>query len=53
MLVDSYKILKNIKSFVINFGPQHPAAHWGFTVSFRVGCGEVVLRCVPHGRFFT
>lgn len=44
---------KGIKSFIINFGPQHPAAHGCFAISFGVGWGEIVLKCVPHCWFFT
>lgn len=47
-----YNKFKNIKSFIINFGPQHPAAHWCFAFGFGIRCCEIVLKCVPHGWFF-
>jgi NADH:ubiquinone oxidoreductase subunit D len=53
MTLISYNKFKFVKSFIINFGPQHPAAHGCFTVSIGVRCGEIVLRCVPHCGFFT
>lgn len=38
---------KNIKSFTINFGPQHPAAHGVLRLILELN-GEVVQRAEPH-----
>jgi NADH dehydrogenase (ubiquinone) Fe-S protein 2 len=39
--------MKSIKSFNINFGPQHPAAHGVIRLIITVA-GEVVLHAEPH-----
>ena len=38
---------KYIKQFIVNFGPQHPAAH-GVLRLILVMKGELVLRADPH-----
>jgi NADH-quinone oxidoreductase subunit D len=38
---------KNIKSFMMNFGPQHPAAHGVLRLILELE-GEVVKRADPH-----
>jgi len=37
----------NIKNLLINFGPQHPAAHGVLRLVLELD-GEVVKRCDPH-----
>ena len=37
----------NIKSFKVNFGPQHPSAHGVLRLILEVN-GEVILRADPH-----
>ena len=38
---------KKIKTFTINFGPQHPAAHGVLRLVMEMD-GEIVERCDPH-----
>jgi NADH-quinone oxidoreductase subunit D len=38
---------KNIKSFMMNFGPQHPAAHGVLRLILELD-GEVVKKADPH-----
>ena len=40
-------ILKKIKNFTINFGPQHPAAHGVLRLVLELN-GEIVYRADPH-----
>jgi len=37
----------NLKSILLNFGPQHPAAHGILKISLALS-GEVILRCDPQ-----
>ena len=47
--VNSYSE-KKIKSFVLNFGPQHPAAHGVLRLVVQLS-GELVERADPHVGF--
>jgi NADH dehydrogenase (ubiquinone) Fe-S protein 2 len=38
---------KKVKNFLLNFGPQHPAAHGVLRLVLELD-GEVVKRCDPH-----
>ena len=40
-------LLKKIKNFTINFGPQHPAAHGVLRLVLELN-GEIVTRADPH-----
>lgn len=37
----------NLKNILLNFGPQHPAAHGILKISLAV-CGEVIIKCDPQ-----
>merc|ERR1711981_1480972 len=41
------KLVKEIKNFTVNFGPQHPAAHGVLRLILEMS-GEVVERADPH-----
>jgi NADH:ubiquinone oxidoreductase subunit D len=41
------KLLKNIKNFTLNFGPQHPAAHGVLRLILELN-GEIIERADPH-----
>ena len=41
------KLVKDIKNFTLNFGPQHPAAHGVLRLVLELS-GEVVERAEPH-----
>src|SRR5215467_3494868 len=41
------KLIKTIKNFTMNFGPQHPAAHGVLRLLLDLN-GEVVERADPH-----
>ena len=41
------KVVKDIKNFTLNFGPQHPAAHGVLRLVLELS-GEVVERAEPH-----
>jgi NADH dehydrogenase (ubiquinone) Fe-S protein 2 len=47
MLLKKKSLLKTLKHFTINFGPQHPAAHGVLRLILELD-GEVVLRADPH-----
>lgn len=47
MSLKKKSLLKKIKNFTINFGPQHPAAHGVLRLILELK-GEVVLRAEPH-----
>jgi len=38
---------KSIKSFIMNFGPQHPAAHGVLRLILELD-GEIILKADPH-----
>jgi len=41
------EVFNSLKSFIINFGPQHPAAHGVLRLILELD-GEIVLKCDPH-----
>jgi NADH dehydrogenase (ubiquinone) Fe-S protein 2 len=47
MTVKKKNLLKKIKNFTINFGPQHPAAHGVLRLVLELN-GEIVNRADPH-----
>ena len=47
MTLKKKALLKKIKNFTINFGPQHPAAHGVLRLILELN-GEVVQRAEPH-----
>src|SRR5687768_2030850 len=47
MVEKKNKLLKQVKSFTINFGPQHPAAHGVLRLVLEL-VGETVVKATPH-----
>jgi hypothetical protein len=47
MTLKKKSLLKKIKNFTINFGPQHPAAHGVLRLVIELN-GEIVNRADPH-----
>ena len=47
MVLNKKELLKELKSFTINFGPQHPAAHGVLRLILELR-GEVIERADPH-----
>jgi NADH dehydrogenase (ubiquinone) Fe-S protein 2 len=47
MTLKKKNLLKKIKNFTINFGPQHPAAHGVLRLVLELN-GEIVSRADPH-----
>lgn len=47
MILKKKQLLKELKSFTLNFGPQHPAAHGVLRLILELD-GEVVKRADPH-----
>ena len=47
MTLKKRSLLKKIKNFTINFGPQHPAAHGVLRLVLELN-GEIVNRADPH-----
>lgn len=47
MSVSNNNIIKQLKDFTLNFGPQHPAAHGVLRLILELN-GEVVTRADPH-----
>jgi len=47
MILKKKELLKELKNFTINFGPQHPAAHGVLRLILELE-GEIVKRADPH-----
>jgi len=47
MLLKKIELLRELKNFTINFGPQHPAAHGVLRLILELE-GEIVKRADPH-----
>lgn len=47
MVIKKDQLVKQIKSFTINFGPQHPAAHGVLRLVLELN-GEIINRADPH-----
>lgn len=47
MLLKKKNLIKDLKNFTINFGPQHPAAHGVLRLILELD-GELVKRADPH-----
>jgi NADH dehydrogenase (ubiquinone) Fe-S protein 2 len=47
MLLKKKEIIRELKNFTINFGPQHPAAHGVLRLILELD-GEVIKRADPH-----
>ena len=43
----SFKKFSEIQSFLLNFGPQHPAAHGVLRLILELN-GEIVKKADPH-----
>lgn len=46
-MVIKKKLLKKLKNFTLNFGPQHPAAHGVLRLVLELS-GESILKATPH-----
>lgn len=47
MTVKKKNLIKKIKNFTLNFGPQHPAAHGVLRLVLELS-GETVIKATPH-----
>jgi NADH dehydrogenase (ubiquinone) Fe-S protein 2 len=47
MLIQPKKKYSNLKTFNLNFGPQHPSAHGVLRLVLELD-GEIIIRAVPH-----
>ena len=47
MTLKKKKLIKKVKNFTINFGPQHPAAHGVLRLLLELN-GETVVQATPH-----
>ena len=47
MSVKKENLIKKIKNFTLNFGPQHPAAHGVLRLVLELS-GETVIKATPH-----
>lgn len=47
MILKKKKLIRELKNFTINFGPQHPAAHGVLRLILELE-GEVIKRADPH-----
>lgn len=45
--MDSIKKFKTLRNFLLNFGPQHPAAHGVLRLILELD-GEIIKRADPH-----
>jgi len=47
MTLKKKKLIKQVKNFTLNFGPQHPAAHGVLRLLLELN-GEIILKATPH-----
>jgi NADH-quinone oxidoreductase subunit D len=47
MIIKKNELIRELKNFTINFGPQHPAAHGVLRLILELD-GEIVERADPH-----
>jgi len=47
MLLKKKDLIKDLKNFTINFGPQHPAAHGVLRLILELE-GEIIKKADPH-----
>nr|YP_010516674.1 NADH dehydrogenase subunit 7 [Haslea pseudostrearia]UXN44217.1 NADH dehydrogenase subunit 7 [Haslea pseudostrearia] len=47
MTIKKKNLIKKIKNFTLNFGPQHPAAHGVLRLVLELS-GETVIKATPH-----
>jgi len=45
--MSSLKKFKELRNFLLNFGPQHPAAHGVLRLILELD-GEIITRADPH-----
>lgn len=50
--MSSLKKFKELRNFLLNFGPQHPAAHGVLRLILELD-GEIITRADPHIVCFT
>ena len=53
MIAKKKNVVRKIKNFTINFGPQHPAAHGVLRRAGRMGCKVSHLRHIDWYYFFS
>ena len=46
-MITSLKKFKELRNFLLNFGPQHPAAHGVLRLILELD-GEIITRADPH-----
>jgi NADH:ubiquinone oxidoreductase subunit D len=47
MTLKKKNLVRKVKNFTLNFGPQHPAAHGVLRLLLELK-GETVLKATPH-----
>jgi NADH:ubiquinone oxidoreductase subunit D len=47
MTLKKKNLIKKVKNFTLNFGPQHPAAHGVLRLLLELQ-GETVIKATPH-----